>query len=282
MSKINEYPNISNDLKEKILSMYKASMQEDSDKYSFSETKDNYLEIDSLYCYEKDNEILGFINLFTPNQNEYYLYPFVHPDHRNMGIFKELLNHIIKELKKIPAKKTDTYQTPVFMLPLMKECKNFNEVSKIYNDLTKGQKEIELLMSINLTKDMYTPTKDIYITRTFPEENQIVSKIIKKENKETEGYFSTSLFEDKSACMTRVFVKPEYRGLGLQKSLAEKIMEYAGGRFTDGYATIHPLNTPSMKNMKGCGFTVLRDDLMWEIGPRVLLHRFLSMDKQRK
>ncbi len=100
---------------------------------------------------------------------------------------------------------------------------------------------------------------------------------------DTSVYGYVSLREDeKPLLFDSVFVKPEYRGLGLQKSLAEKIMEYAGGRFTDGYTTIHPLNTPSMKNMKGCGFTVLRDDLMWEIGPRVLLHRFLSMDKQRK
>ena len=261
MSKINSYPNISNDLKEKILSMYKASMQEDSDKYSFSETKDNYQEIDSLYCYEKDNEILGFINLFTPNQNEYYLYPFVHPDHRNTGIFKELLNHVIKELKKIPAKKTDTYQTPVFMLPLMKECKNFNEVSKIYNDLTKGQKEIELLMSINLTKDMYTPTKDIYITRTFPEENQIVSKIIKKETHETVGYFSTSLFEDKSTCMTRVFVKPEYRRKGYATEGIGLMLNYlARKEYNKVILNVTGSNEKAIGLYDKLGFTVVSEE----------------------
>ncbi len=80
---------------------------------------------------------------------------------------------------------------------------------------------------------------------------------------------------EKPLLFDTVYVKPEYRGMGLHAALCKKAMEYAAGCFTDGYTTIHPENTPSLKSMQRCGFSVLRDDLMWDVGPRVLLHRKL-------
>lgn len=84
------------------------------------------------------------------------------------------------------------------------------------------------------------------------------------------------------ACMDSVAVDPDYRGLGLQRSLAALCEAEAFDRDHDIYlATVDPRNTPSLRNfiMDGYDIVLVRESFYVEGVPRALMMKRADGEK---
>ncbi|SEP98098.1 Acetyltransferase (GNAT) family protein [Lachnospiraceae bacterium RM5] len=182
--------------------------------YNISESIDNYDNtLNSHYIYKIDNELIGYVNIFAPDNSSFYIYPIIHNDYRNKGFFKKLLNYTIDEIKSFLSNSKEKPTSPLtFILPLVKDGDSFDDINGIYTHLCGNAADIQYIMSLDFNNARLSSLNKTSVTKTPTEKNNYMYKIYDNKEGKLIGYFALYFDEEnKTITLYRLFIKPQFR-----------------------------------------------------------------------
>lgn len=200
-------------------------------------------DMNNIYVYYKDNQLVSYISVFAPNNNEAEVSAYTLPKYRKKGCFKVLLSKVVAETNKYGVKDLLFVCEPqsVDGLEVIKKIEVNHEFSEYllgYNSESEKAK-IEVISELELNKcEIEDLEKIIDMNKTiFNEDYETAkSKVVKSFeseridqyvvslNNEFIGVVSTNI-DDGECSIFGLGILKEYRGVGNGKAMIKKLLK---------------------------------------------------------
>lgn len=200
-------------------------------------------DMNNIYVYYKDNQLVSYISVFAPNNNEAEVSAYTLPKYRKKGCFKALLSKVVAETNKYGVKDLLFVCEPqsVDGLEVIKKIEANHEFSEYllgYNSESEKAK-IEVISELELNKcEIEDLEKIIDVNKTiFNEDYETAkSKVVKSFeseridqyvvslNNEFIGVVSTNI-DDGECSIFGLGILKEYRGVGNGKAMIKKLLK---------------------------------------------------------
>ncbi|MEG0856792.1 MAG: GNAT family N-acetyltransferase [Terrisporobacter sp.] len=230
-------------------------------------------DMNNIFVYYKDDQLVSYISLFAPNSNEVEVSAYTLPKYRKKGCFKALLSKVIVEISKYEVKDLLFVCEPqsVDGIEVVKKIEakhEFSEYLLSYNCESEAAK-IEVSNELKLSKcEIEDIEKIIEINKTiFNEEYEIAkSKVVKSFDSERIDQYVVSLNNkfigvvstniDNGECsIFGLGILKEYRGVGNGKAMVKKLLKKLNdNEIEDIIIEVDSKNEIAYKLYTACGF----------------------------
>lgn len=200
-------------------------------------------DMNNIFVYYKDNQLVSYISLFAPNNNEAEVSAYTLPKYRKKGCFKALLSKVIAEISKYEVKDLLFVCEPqsvdgVEVIKKIEANHEFSEYLLGYNCESDAAKidvsnelelkkceidDLEKLVSINGTifNEDYEMAKS-KVVKSF--ESERIDQYVVSLNNKFIGVVSINI-DDGECSVFGLGILEEHRGVGNGKAMVKKLLK---------------------------------------------------------